>query len=79
MGIVYRTNEEVDTWRKRDPIALLEARLLEEGLLDSKLALAVRVDAEAEVEAGLRFAEASPWPDPGSLLEDVYYQEEGSR
>jgi pyruvate dehydrogenase E1 component alpha subunit len=59
----YRTKDEVDTWRKRDPIARAEEALREGGLGDEALE---KIDegAIAEMDAALVFADSSPLPDP---------------
>ena len=72
MGLNYRTDEEVERWRKKDPIDTFEAQLAEQGILSQQAAQAVHEQAQAEVDAGIEFAEASPFPDPATLTEDVY-------
>ncbi|MCY4564883.1 MAG: thiamine pyrophosphate-dependent enzyme, partial [Gammaproteobacteria bacterium] len=72
MGLSYRTDEEVEQWRKKDPIDTFEARLAEQGILSTEAAQAVHDEVRAEVDAGIEFAEASPFPDPASITEDVY-------
>jgi pyruvate dehydrogenase E1 component alpha subunit len=72
MGVVYRSDDEVRAWRERDPITLLERRLAELGILDAPGAAAVRDQVQAEVREAVAFAEASPFPDPATLTEDVY-------
>ena len=72
MGVVYRSDDEVRAWRERDPIALLERRLAELGILDAAGAAAVRDQVQAEVREAVAFAESSPFPDPSALTEDVY-------
>ena len=68
----YRSKEELDASRRRDPIALLETRMRELGMLDDE----VRAELEAEVNAtiadAVKFAEESPEPEPGQLFTDVY-------
>ncbi|HXF83385.1 MAG TPA: thiamine pyrophosphate-dependent dehydrogenase E1 component subunit alpha [bacterium] len=68
----YRSREEVETWRRRDPIAALRARLLAEGALSEADAAQLEAWARAAVAEAVRFAEASPEPDPGTLLDEVY-------
>lgn len=63
----YRTKEEVAEARGRDPIARLEARLLDEGLLDDAVRAHTWAEAAAEVAAAESFAESSPDPDPALL------------
>jgi TPP-dependent pyruvate/acetoin dehydrogenase alpha subunit len=72
MGLKYRTDEEVAYWKARDPIKLLESRLAEQGILSADAAAAVHDEVLRDVQAGIAFAEASPLPDPATLLEDVY-------
>ncbi len=72
MGLSYRTDEEVEQWRKKDPVDTFEARLAEQDILSPEAAQAIHAEAQAEVDAGIEFAEASPYPDPASVTEDVY-------
>lgn len=72
MGVVYRTDDEVVEWRRRDPIVLLEERLAGAGLLPAEEAAAVRERVLGQVKAAIAYAESSPHPDPSALLKDVY-------
>ncbi|MEP7214955.1 MAG: thiamine pyrophosphate-dependent dehydrogenase E1 component subunit alpha [Anaerolineaceae bacterium] len=72
MGVIYRDDSEVIEWRKRDPIGLLEAQLAEQGILSAEAATSVRDGALAEVQEAIVFAEASPFPPPEALMEDIY-------
>ncbi len=67
----YRTKEEVKKWRERDPIGLLEKRLEEVGVEDSRIA-EIRAAAKAEIDEVVKFAEESPEPEIAELLTDVY-------
>jgi pyruvate dehydrogenase E1 component alpha subunit len=68
----YRTKEEVARWRERDPLPAFGELLVREGVLEE--AERERIDAEAiaRVDAAVEFAEASPFPTPESLYDDVY-------
>jgi pyruvate dehydrogenase E1 component alpha subunit len=68
----YRPREEVEAWRRRDPIAALRDRLLAEGALSEADAARLEATARAAVEEAVRFAETSPEPDPATLLDGVY-------
>ena len=70
----YRSDDELEQWKQRDPIELFEHRLAAAGVLDADGAQDVHAAAEADIEAAIAFAEESPLPDPGSLLVDVYTQ-----
>ena len=72
MGLSYRTDEELETWQKRDPIHMFEARLNELGILTEENAAAFHEEVLNDVRAGIDFAESSPMPDPATLLDDVY-------
>lgn len=72
MQSAYRTQDEVESWKKRDPIALLTAYLREQGALDDAAERAIEAEVQAEVEAAIQFAEASPDPPLDSLYENVF-------
>ena len=67
----YRTKEEIAEWRKRDPIGILEVRLLEMGVDDEKLN-EIKAGAKQLVDEAVRFAEESPDPPLDELYTDVY-------
>jgi len=68
----YRPKEEVEEWLSKDPIPRFKSRLIEEGVLTSARAQEIEKNAEAEVDEAVKFAEASPWPEASSALEDTY-------
>lgn len=72
MGLTYRTDEELETWKKRDAIIGFEARLLELGVVTQKSIDAIYAGVNAEIEEAIQFAEDSPFPEAHELLEDVY-------
>lgn len=67
----YRTRDEVESWRARDPIARLRGRMISEGVLTEAAAAQLEAEARAVVEDALRFADESPEPDPTTLLDGV--------
>jgi len=67
----YRTKEEIAEWRKRDPIGLVEARLLESDVPEATLD-EIKAEAKAVVDEAVRFAEESPDPPLDELYTDVY-------
>jgi pyruvate dehydrogenase E1 component alpha subunit len=70
--LTYRTAEEEASWRARDPLKQFRERVVPEGIIsDAELD---RLDQEAEdlMEEAIRFADASPMPEPGEIYEDVY-------
>jgi 2-oxoisovalerate dehydrogenase E1 component alpha subunit len=68
----YRTREEVEMWKKKDPIARFQQHLVEEGLLDDQTVADYEARAKDEVERAQAAAEAAPDPDPEEALADVY-------
>jgi pyruvate dehydrogenase E1 component alpha subunit len=68
----YRSKEEVARWRERDPIPAFAGLLEREQLLTGEEAEQMDAQAIARVDAAVEFAEASPFPAPESLYEDVY-------
>jgi len=58
---LYRTKEEVEQWKQRDPIELLAGRLREAGLFTEAERVALEREVAAEVEASVAFAEAGTW------------------
>ncbi len=70
----YRTKEEVEAYKERDPIKRIESALLEKGIATEAEIQAIRDKVKEEVEDSVRFAEASPYPDGSALYEDNYVQ-----
>lgn len=68
----YRTREEVEEHRKRDPIVVWGDRLKAEGLIDEDGIKALDAEAISQVEDAYQFAETSPDPEQGELFTDVY-------
>ncbi|MGH7613193.1 MAG: pyruvate dehydrogenase (acetyl-transferring) E1 component subunit alpha [Gemmatimonadales bacterium] len=68
---VYRTKEEVEEQKKKDPISQLAHRLMEDGVLDQPALDALDAEAHAEVEAAMKFADESPDPAPDELAHHV--------
>ncbi|MGB9774983.1 MAG: pyruvate dehydrogenase (acetyl-transferring) E1 component subunit alpha [Anaerolineae bacterium] len=70
--MIYRSREEEEMWKAKDPIPRFEAKLIEMGVLDAAKAREINEQILAQVEEAVRFAEESPWPSPEEVLEDVY-------
>jgi pyruvate dehydrogenase E1 component alpha subunit len=66
-----RPAEEIRSWKARCPIEQLASRLETEGKLDPELRRRLERDADNAAVEAIRFAEASPYPDPSELLRDV--------
>jgi pyruvate dehydrogenase E1 component alpha subunit len=68
---VYRTKDEVEEQRKKDPIAQLSQRLRQEGAIDQAGLEALEAEVHAEVEDAVHFADDSPDPAPEELTAHV--------
>jgi pyruvate dehydrogenase E1 component alpha subunit len=68
----YRTKEEVAQWRERDPIPAFGDLLEREGIVDAPEREQIDERSRAQVDEAVAFAEASPFPPPDSLYDDVY-------
>lgn len=71
----YRTKDEVEEWRLRDPIASFSRRLVDEGVFPQEQIEAFDAEAVEVVDEAVRFADASPFPDLDSLYDDIYVLE----
>jgi pyruvate dehydrogenase E1 component alpha subunit len=74
-GAVYRTKEEVEREKQRDPIAIFTERCFKDGVLTDADVKAVEKDVNDLVDEAVAFAEASPEPAPEELFTDVYKDE----
>jgi pyruvate dehydrogenase E1 component alpha subunit len=63
---------EVEAWQRRDPIALIERQLRDQGELDDAGLQSMEGDIRAALEAAIAFAEASPFPLPEQATDDVF-------
>lgn len=68
----YRSREEVETRRKRDPVPGFEATLIEHGVLSEREAAELKSSVLAEANEATDRAEAMPYPTPADLYRNVY-------
>jgi TPP-dependent pyruvate/acetoin dehydrogenase alpha subunit len=69
---LYRSKDEIDAWRERDPIRRLERELVSHGRFAADDLAGIEKAAQRQIEDALAFAKASPDPDPSQLTRDVY-------
>ena len=68
----YRTKDEIEEWKKRDPVPVARERLVQQfGVSEDELA-SLEAHVKAEVAEAVRFADASPPGDPEHLYDYVY-------
>jgi pyruvate dehydrogenase E1 component alpha subunit len=68
----YRTKEQVDEWRKRDPILVFGDQLAAAGVLTAEERERLDRDTIERVDEAVAFADASPHPSPNALYDDIY-------
>jgi pyruvate dehydrogenase E1 component alpha subunit len=68
---LYRTKEEVERWKERDPIELFVAQLRGVNVLDDVDLARIETGVGGEIDAAVAFAEAGPWEPVEDLLADV--------
>lgn len=68
----YRRSEELEEWKKKDPIARAELLLMELGLLTTEKREALVERIEQEMEEAIKFAEESKYSEPEEAYRDVY-------
>lgn len=69
---LYRTREEVKEWRAHDPIARFATRLIQAGFLAEEDLQTIKSRVDQSIQDALAFAESSPEPDVGTIMEGVY-------
>jgi pyruvate dehydrogenase E1 component alpha subunit len=68
----YRTKDEVEEYKDQDPITKVTKTILENNYATAAELKAIDDKITAIVDASVKFAEESPWPDDNELLKDVY-------
>lgn len=68
----YRTMEEIESWKARDPIGLLRSSLIGQERADEDELAAIDADVQALVADAYEFAKESPYPDGATALDHVY-------
>ncbi len=72
----YRSKEEVEEYKKLDPIEQVLATLKKNKWIDDKGVENMEAKIKALVEESVKFAEESPFPTPDELYKDVYAQKD---
>ena len=68
----YRTHEEIESWKQRDPIVAFESEIVALGFATSEQIAAIEDEIRVEMAAAIEFATASPAPHPADVTRDVY-------
>jgi TPP-dependent pyruvate/acetoin dehydrogenase alpha subunit len=73
-GRRYRTTEEIESWKAKDPIERMAANLLTEKVVTKKKLDALKKQATEEIEEAVAYANESEFPALEEMYEDVYVQ-----
>ncbi len=72
----YRTKEELQSYKDRDPINIIETKILDQKLASQSEIDEIKAKVKAEMAQAVEFAEASPLPDASELFTDNYVQQD---
>lgn len=70
--IGYRTEEEFQEWKRKDPILFFEEKILTNRILDKLAVKHMEHEIEAEIRAAFDFAESSPFPEPRRAFQGMF-------
>ena len=68
----YRTAEEIESWKQRDPIATFRRRLLEDEEAGEPELQAIEAEVQQATVEAAQFAQQSPWPEPTTASTHVF-------
>ncbi|HEY8398724.1 MAG TPA: pyruvate dehydrogenase (acetyl-transferring) E1 component subunit alpha [Flavihumibacter sp.] len=68
----YRTKEEVEEYKQRDPIEQVKKTILDNKFATAEEIAVIDKRVEDQVEESVKFAEESPWPSDDEVLKDIY-------
>ena len=78
LGLKYRPDEEVATWKQRDPIFTFEDRMIENGVVTRDKVDEIWAELRQDIETAIQFADDSPYPTPDQIMVDVYTKSSAS-
>ena len=70
----YRSKDEVEEWKSRDPLELCKDRILKNGIATEAELEEIDNKVKAKVEEAVKFAEESPFPKAETAFDDIYVQ-----
>ena len=68
----YRTEEEIEFWKTRDPIIVHKQQLLAQAIATEEEIARMEAEEQARIASALEFARNSPYPDPEEVFEDMF-------
>jgi pyruvate dehydrogenase E1 component alpha subunit len=72
----YRTKDELEEYKEKDPVVLIQEKLLDQKIASQSEIEAVIQSIDKEIDDAIEFAENSPFPLPSDLYEDNYTQQD---
>jgi pyruvate dehydrogenase E1 component alpha subunit len=69
---LYRSDDEVNEWKEKDPIPRFEKKLIDMNVLTEQQVSEIKAGIEKQLAEAVDYAEQSPLPEPSEILEDVY-------
>ena len=71
----YRSKEEIEEYKtNKDPLNLFREKLIKEGNITEDQIKTIDTRAKGDADASAEFADASPYPDPSELMDDIYWE-----
>jgi pyruvate dehydrogenase E1 component alpha subunit len=67
-----RSREEIEKWKKKDPIRRFERFLIKNRILEKEVLRRINQEVEAEVKEAHQYAKVSPYPNPNELMKYVF-------
>jgi pyruvate dehydrogenase E1 component alpha subunit len=68
----YRSQEEIEDWKRRCPLVAFEKRFTDAGVFTQAELDAVKDEVKREMDEAVAFAQESPLPNPEEALEDMF-------
>jgi len=75
----YRSIEEIESWKRRDPITTFARRLVDEGPASTSDIETIETEVGEMIADALQFALDSPWPDAATVADHIFSQGGGAR
>jgi pyruvate dehydrogenase E1 component alpha subunit len=73
----YRTKEEEQEWKRRDPISTYKNKLIERKIVTEQNIDEMDADIEELLERSVEYADKSDYPELSEIFRDIYVEEEG--
>lgn len=71
----YRSRDEVQEWRERDPLLLFRRALIEKSIFGQAVEAEMEARAQSEIDEAVRYAESAPYPDIGDASRPIYAED----